>query len=191
MAANSSIVDLVASIKPQTGTQEDFDFDLHIEEKYLGCESSKLMFAGNGKFEGKDFTFSGPISMMKYQYAKGVKYNDEMNYLSNVFQEEPFVMDVDAKQLTVEGATLTDADKDYIVKKFVNRVKFMKSEIQAAKEEKIPQFPMDVAIPYVMIFYATQFAENLKFDDKFLEMGFSAEHFGFLTAKQQKLLKPI
>jgi hypothetical protein len=67
----------------------------------------------------------------------------------------------------------------------------MKSEIQAAKEEKIPQFPMDVAIPYVMIFYATQVAENLKFDDKFLEMGFSAEHFGFLTAKQQKLLKPI
>ena len=42
VAENAAFTDLVASIKPQTGSIDDFDFDLHIEEKYLGAESSKL-----------------------------------------------------------------------------------------------------------------------------------------------------
>ena len=59
----------------------------------------------------------------------------------------------------------------------------MKSEVQAAREDKIPQFPMDIVIPYVMIFYATQFAEKVNFSDKFIDFGFSATHLGLLTPK--------
>ena len=191
IAPNTAFTDLVASIKPKSGELADFDFDLHIEEKYLGAESSNLVFQGTGKHNGKDFKFSGPIGLLKYHYQLGEKFNEEMNYNSLVFKEQPFVLDVDAKSVTVEGAELTDADKAYLATKFTNRVKNLKSEIQAAKEEKIPQFPMDVAIPYVMIFYATQFAEKVKFEGNFIEFGFSAQHLGLLTEKQQKLLKPI
>ena len=191
VAPNTAITDLVASLKPKTGAQDDFDFDLHIEEKYLGAESANLMFQGSGKYDGKDFTFSGPITLLKYHYALGQKFNEEMNYQSNVFQEQPFVLDIDSKAVTFEGAELSESDKDFVAKKFSNKLKHMKSEIQAAKEDKIPQFPMDIAVPYVLIFYATQFAEQLKFQDKYLEFGFSATHLGLLSAKEQKLLKPI
>jgi len=101
------------------------------------------------------------------------------------------VLDIDSKLLKVEGADLGDAEKQYLATKFSNKLKHMKSEIQAAKEDKIPHFPMDIAVPYVFIFYATQFAEKLKVENNYIEFGFSATHLGLLTPKQQKLLKPI
>ena len=54
-------------------TVEDFDFDLHLEADYMGAESSKLVYEGAGKYNGADFTFSGPISMLKLQYGLGKK----------------------------------------------------------------------------------------------------------------------
>ena len=72
---------VVASVVPKEGIkQEDFDFDLHIESEYLGAESDKLTFEGKGTYDGTAFTFSGPISLFKLQYALGDKWNAEMNF---------------------------------------------------------------------------------------------------------------
>ena len=50
---------------------------------------------------------------------------------------------------------------------------------------------MDLAVPFVFMFYATQFAQEIKFEDNFVEMHFSMEHLKLLKKKQTKLLKPI
>lgn len=42
---------------------------------------------------------------------------------------------------------------------------------------------MDLAVPYVFMFYATQFAQDLKFEENFIEMHFSLELFKLLTKK--------
>ena len=67
--------------------------------------------------------------MLKYHYQLGEKFNEEMNYNSLVFKEQPFVVDVDAKSVTVEGAELSETDKAYIATKFTNKIKHFKSEI--------------------------------------------------------------
>ena len=50
---------------------------------------------------------------------------------------------------------------------------------------------MDLAVPYVFMFYATQFAQDVKFEDNYIELHFSLEHFKMLKKKQLKMLKPI
>ena len=50
---------------------------------------------------------------------------------------------------------------------------------------------MDLAVPYVFMFYATQFAQEVKFENNYIELHFSFEHFKLLKKKQQKMLKPI
>ena len=72
---------VVASVVPKDGTKpEDFDFDLHIESDFLGAKSNKLAFEGKGTYDGSSFTFSGPISLFKLQYALGEKWNSELNF---------------------------------------------------------------------------------------------------------------
>ena len=36
--------------------------------------------------------------------------------------------------------------------------------------EKVASFPIDLAIPYTLIYYATQFAQEVKQYDKYLEL---------------------
>jgi hypothetical protein len=68
----------------------------------------------------------------------------------------------------------------------------LKEDIQDAKKDRIQNFPMDLAVPYVTMMYATQFAETINFvDDKYLDMNFSMQHLGMLKKSQSKLLKPI
>ena len=55
----------------------------------------------------------------------------------------------------------------------------------------IKNFPMDLAVPFVFMFYATQFAQDIKFEEKYIEMHFSLEHIKMMKKKQTKLLKPI
>jgi len=50
---------------------------------------------------------------------------------------------------------------------------------------------MDLAVPFVFMFYATQFSESINFEGKFVEMHFSMEHLKLLKKKQVKMLKPI
>ena len=50
---------------------------------------------------------------------------------------------------------------------------------------------MDLAVPFVFMFYATQFSQNIKFDGKYIQLDFSLNHLNLLKPKQQKLLKNI
>ena len=50
---------------------------------------------------------------------------------------------------------------------------------------------MDLAVPFVGLFYGTQVAEIIDFQNQFLDLGFSAKHLKLLTKKQLDLLKPI
>jgi hypothetical protein len=42
---------------------------------------------------------------------------------------------------------------------------------------------MDLAVPFVFMFYATQFAEKVEFKDKYVELHFSLEHLKLLKKK--------
>lgn len=46
-------------------------------------------------------------------------------------------------------------------------------------------------VPFVFMYYAIQFSETYKFDQNFIEMGFSFDHLHLLKPKQAKLLKSI
>ena len=41
------------------------------------------------------------------------------------------------------------------------------------------------------MFYATEFAQDVKFEEHYIEYHFSLEHFKMLKSKQLKMLKPI
>jgi len=81
LEGDAKFADVTASVLPADGASEaDFDFDLHVEKDYLGAESSKLAYEGKGTYDGVAFTFSGPVAMLKLQYALGDKWNSEMNF---------------------------------------------------------------------------------------------------------------
>lgn len=50
---------------------------------------------------------------------------------------------------------------------------------------------MDTVVPFVGMFYAVQFAEEVDISEKFMSMGASLKHFEMLSEKQNNLLKPI
>jgi hypothetical protein len=113
----TKFADVVASVVPKEGTAvEDFDFDLHVDSEYLGAESDKLAYEGKGTYDGAAFTFSGPVSLFKLQYALGDKWNVEMNFNSKVFSEKAWNFDVSPTTLKVTGATLTEEAKAELIK---------------------------------------------------------------------------
>lgn len=77
----------------------------------MGGESKKLIYEGKGKYNGADFTFSGPVNMLKLQYGLGKKWNAEMKYEANIFELKEYKFDVSVSDLKVEGATLDAADQ--------------------------------------------------------------------------------
>ena len=81
----------------------------------MGAESSKLVYEGKGKYNGVDFTFSGPINVLKLQYGLGKKWNAEMKYDANIFELKEYKFDVSQSSLTVEGAELSDEDKKVLL----------------------------------------------------------------------------
>jgi hypothetical protein len=52
-----------------------------------------------------------------------------LKYNANIFAEKDFVINVDASTIKVEGASLDDAAKAELVKKFTDRVISYKAEI--------------------------------------------------------------
>lgn len=114
--SNAQFTDVTASIIPAKDINfDDFDFDLHLQKDYMGAESKKLVYEGAGKYNGADFTFSGPVNMLKLQYGLGKKYNAEMKYDANVFELKEYKFDVSESDLKVEGAELSDEDKKVLL----------------------------------------------------------------------------
>lgn len=188
---SSEFSDVVVSVVPAAGQQDDFDFDLHVEPDYLGAETDKLKFEGKGKYNGAEFSFSGPVSLLKLQYKLGEKWNKEMNYMAKAFEEAAWNFDVSPASLTVTGAELTDEAKTGLVKLLTDKIDEVKAKCLAGKEEVVPEFPMDAVVPFVGLYYAIQFAETASFDSGYAAMGASLKHFELLTEKQNNLLKDI
>lgn len=55
----------------------------------------------------------------------------------------------------------------------------------------VKDFPMDTVIPMACIYYVVHFAEVYHVNEKFVEMGFSLQHWKMLTDKQNNMLKKI
>jgi len=103
----SELSDFTYSMKPLNGALEDFDLDLSLTAENLGAASKNVGFSGKAAFEGKDFTFSGPIKSFEMKYALDKKYNHDHKYEAWVMQEQPVIIDIQEADLKVEGADLT------------------------------------------------------------------------------------
>jgi hypothetical protein len=113
---NDKFTDVTAKIVPAKEINfADFDFDLHLEKEYMGAESAKLVYEGAGKFNGADFTFSGPVNMLKLQYGLGTKWNAEMKYEANIFELKEYKFDVSTSSLKVEGAEVSEDEKKVLL----------------------------------------------------------------------------
>ena len=191
VADDSKLSDITVSVNPLSGEIKDFDFDLSVAQDDLGTSSNKLAYSGKGRFGYDEFTFSGPIAEVKYFYALDKKFNHDHNYEAHVWVEQPFRLIINEGDLKVEGASLTADLRTEIVTKITESLTKTKMELQDAKKERIGNFPMDLAVPFVTMMYATQWAENVKLSEKYMEMDFSMQHLGLLKKSQTKLLKNI
>ena len=142
-------------------------------------------------YNGEEFQFSGPIADFNLRYALGSKFNHDHQYEALVFNEQPFTFEINTSDMTLTGPTLADEAKEEISRTLKSNFVRIKSEIQDAKKELMLDFPMDLAVPFVFMFYATQFSQAIHFDDKFIQLDFSLQHLKLLKPKQLRLLKDI
>lgn len=165
--------------------------DLTLTQEDMGASSTNIKIEGRGQHNGADFTFTGPFELVKLQYAQGTKYNHDHKYNAIVFEQKEFILNINAGDLTVEGADLDAEAKELLVKDIKFGLTEYKDALIDARQDLIKSFPMDLAVPYVFMFYSAQFASNVEFSEKFVQMDFSLEHFGLLKKNQLRLLKTI
>jgi hypothetical protein len=53
----------------------------------MGASSKNVGYKGTGKYDGAEFSFSGPITEFQIRYALGNKYNHDQDYEALVFTE--------------------------------------------------------------------------------------------------------
>jgi len=100
-------------------------------------------------------------------------------------------LDINAADLKVEGADGAAGATADLAADLKFGLGQYKEGLIDAREDLVEQFPMDLAIPYVFLFYGSQFASNLHFDEKYCTFDFNLEYFGLLKKSQIKLLKTI
>ena len=144
-----------------------------------GASSGKMAYSGSGTFNGQPFTFSGPIAEFNMSYALGKKHNYDHNYEANVWTENPFRLIINEGDLQTD-ASLSAEQRSELVAQLTSSLTSLKQDIQDAKKKYLPNFPMDLAVPFVSMFYATQFSEKVDLSDKYLAMDFSVEHLNML-----------
>jgi len=108
-----------------------------------------------------------------------------------VFTEQPFKLVINTNDIMVKGGNLNTEHTAELGNAISSNLLRLKNEIQDAKKELIKDFPMDLAVPFVFMFYATQFAQDIKFEGKGIQLDFSLQHLNMLKPKQVKLLKNI
>ena len=106
-----------------------------------------------------------------------------MQYDALVFEEDPFIVDVSESALEVTGVELDAEARKELVKLFVDRCHSFKTEVQSANKDVVKSFPMDTMVPFVFMFYATQFAEKVNFGSKFVQLDFSFDKLNMLLPK--------
>ena len=190
--SNNRVSGLSASVKAKDGIKhDDLDFELHLEKEFFGAQSKELQYEGSGQADGEDFTFKGPVDLMKLQYSLTDQLNEELNFDQLRFEEKEFAFDIPADKLTITGADLTAEEKDLILRRLKAKVTAIKDTASAGKVESLGEFPVDTIIPFVVLYYAASFADSYDISEKFVELAFSFNRMKLLTPKQEKLLKPI
>jgi hypothetical protein len=179
------------SLEPATGSKQDFDFDFTLSKENLGVEGKNLVFKGSAELDGNKLTFEVPLDAIRSKFSLGTQQNTNMGFEAFVFNEDEWVFDVSPSSIHVSGGDLSEDLKQKLATAIREKVEKLKKAVQAGKEEVMPHFPMDVAVPFVGLFYATQFCEQIDFNEEFLDLGFSMKHLNMLTSRQLKLLKNI
>lgn len=161
----------------------------------MGAQSKELQYAGTGTFTdggaAKEFTFKGPVDLVKLQYATTEEFNAALNFEQMLFKEKEFAFDVPLAGLKVTGADLTAEEKEVIVNRLKSEVTGLKDIASLGKLESFAAFPVDTVIPFVALYFGTSFADQYTLSEKFVELAFSFDRMKLLTEKQEALLKPI
>lgn len=90
----SPFSELYVKLSPQSGEIKDFDFDFSLESDDLSAGTSSIKFEGTGLYDGKEFSFSGPISKFNLKYGLGTKHNYDFNYDAIVFEQKDYTLDI-------------------------------------------------------------------------------------------------
>lgn len=76
---------MTIDLLPLEGKVDKFDLDLSLEKDNMGASSKNIGYKGKGKYDGTEFTFSGPINEVEMKYAQTTKYNHDHQYEAMVF----------------------------------------------------------------------------------------------------------
>ena len=130
---------------------------------------------------------------MKIWYAMGSKYNKDIGYEAKIFEENPFITDID-HNLSVSGVDLSDEARSELLGLLRYRLHTFKTEIVRSKNdifEHNESFPAESVFPLALINQLTQYSESVDFGSKFVDFGFTYEKLNLLTEKQKKSQKSI
>ena len=183
---------IVFSLKPQGVDHDDFDFNVSIDKEYLGAESDKVTVVGTVTLkDGTEVPFTAPVPLVKLQYALGTKFNKDYEIDQWNFDQKEWTF----KTGSVSGEGLTAEASEEIGKAIDKHIDDFKKKFEKGdKQGEMPyikDFPMDTVIPMAGLFYASQIAEKVEFDDNFATYGFGLGHWKMITEKQNKMLKEI
>lgn len=80
---------------------------------------------------------------------------------------------------------LEDAAKEELLTAITAEVMDFKNEMhkQTREMEGLEDFPMESALPMAMMYMVTPMLESVDFDENFINLGASVEHFGLLSDK--------
>ena len=183
-ASQNRLDDLKASIVVQDGIKhDDFDLDLHMDKDYFGAETSQLQYKGSGSLFGKEFTFSGPVELMKLKYALKDKHNPQLGFDQLTFDESEFVFQLDNSKINISDADLTAEEKELILNRIVDRVTDRKDTASKGNVGNFKAFPLDTVLPFVALYYGASFADTYDVTEKFIELSFSFKRMQMLTEK--------
>ena len=172
------------SLEPTGVALDDFDFDVHYSKEYLGAETDKVTVKGTVTLaDGTDVAFTAPVPLVKLQYALGTTYDENYKIDRWEYKQEEWVFKTGAvagegltPEASAEIATAIDSYVDDFKDKFEKGSK--KGEMDHIKD-----FPMDAVIPMAAVYYASNFAASVDYEENFLSLGYSLDHFRMLTEK--------
>ena len=179
---------------PTTGEVNDFDFDLHFDTKALGASSKNISVKGT--YKNIEFTCKVEKAELLYAMTKRKlpTQGPGIDFESLVWDMDKEDFAIDLSSFTATGGELTDDDKKSIAARVKTHMLNYKKGFQGGNNTQIPnldKLPMDSVFPMALIYYGSNFAESVTFEEPFINFGASVQHFGLLTEKQKGMLKPL
>lgn len=120
---------------------------------------------------------------MRIKYALKDIHNPQMGFDQLTFDESEFVFHTLNKGLSVEGASINDAERAIILTRLKNRVTDFKTTASSGKVDSFKAFPLDAVLPFVALYYGASFADTYEITEKFIELSFSFKRMQLLTEK--------